>query len=78
MNTTKPSGGADTPYQRAGQVWDERLGTARAQVTRAEYQAFLDATAGSREYKSGSAEDVPVIVPDEERATVSEEDRPER
>ena len=34
MNTTKPSGGADTPYQRAGQVWDERLGTARAQVTR--------------------------------------------
>lgn len=38
-------------------------------------EAFLDATAGSREYRSRSAEDVPVIVPDEEPAAVSEEDR---
>lgn len=26
------TGEAETPYQRAGQVWDERLGTARAQA----------------------------------------------
>lgn len=34
MTNTRPLGGVDTPYQRASQVWDERLGTARAQVTR--------------------------------------------
>jgi ABC-2 type transport system ATP-binding protein len=37
-------------------------------------EAFLDATAGSREYMSRSAEDVPVILT-EEPAAVSEEDR---
>ncbi len=31
---TRPSGEIDTPYRAAQQVWDERLGTARAQVTR--------------------------------------------
>jgi type IV secretion system protein VirB5 len=31
---TRPTGELETPYVLAGQVWDERIGTARAQVTR--------------------------------------------
>lgn len=31
---TRPLGEVETPYQSAHQVWDERLGSARAQVTR--------------------------------------------